>query len=190
MSDQVIDITPLDRAVFTLQRNIRRSLTDLELQYVEAEVVSAAKGVLEQARSDLKHAVRTWNHKPRFYVYAKWGAKGGTFEIKVGGGPDAVRVWNFVDRGTKQHIITAKRKWLRIRLGMTAKTTPGTFESRQRSAPTSVIFRPRVSHPGYVGRDYRGQVRTKYTKALRREVTNAIRRAIRRATSGLARGVK
>lgn len=110
---------------------------------------------------DMQSTVRTWDHKPSFYVVIH-NSKG---DYSVIAGTDSL-IYLFVDHGTKAHPIVAKRsKYLAFQGGYTAKTRVGVIGSNAGGSSGDMQFRQSVKHPGFKGREFIMRI------AKRRQVT-------------------
>lgn len=110
---------------------------------------------------DMQSTVRTWNHKPSFYVVIH--NSNGQYAVIAGTNN---LIYLFVDAGTKAHPIKAKRsRYLRFQSGYRAKSRVGVIGSQEGGAYGAVQFAKEVKHPGFKGRKFI------ITIAKRRQVT-------------------
>jgi hypothetical protein len=94
-----------------LSREVRQELLD-----------SVSEDAEQHALSLYQRVVQAWRHRPNFRVRSTVRPS----MVTIKGGTDDP-VFNYVDRGTRAHIITPRGEGypLRFREGYTAKTIPG-----------------------------------------------------------------
>lgn len=126
------------------------------------------KGMREAAEAvkrDLESTTEGWQHQVEFTITQS----GSTYTISTDD-----EIWNYVDKGTRPHIIVGHGKMLRFMAGGAPKTQPGRVRSGSGSPGSVVVIRPRVNHPGTEARDFSGTI----AKRWRRGVAPFIRKAI------------
>lgn len=149
--------------------------------------------VLEELRKEAKAAAheisylmqedtRTWEHKPKFKEEVIVSQR--RVMIKVYPvGPNA-EIYNYVDKGTKKHIIRPRKPGgtLRFKWGgpgsYTPKTMPGRHGSTKSYQRGKIVYRKIVHHPGNKGRYFARYISKHYTPTLRRRYKEAIIRAM------------
>jgi len=128
-------------------RPIKPKSNRANFKAVEAAVKRAMERAADEATELLEEATRTWDNQPEFeQVWLKDGVVIGTDD----------EVFQFVDEGTKPHIIEPKRPGglLRFRTGYIAKTLPNHLGSWGGGANGSVVIRRSVRHPGTKPRNF------------------------------------
>lgn len=130
-----------------------------------AEYMKALENSVDQTGNlilrDLQSTVRTWRHKPTFYVVIH--KSGGEYAVIAG--TDNL-IYLFVDHGTKAHPIKPKRsKYLAFQSGFRAKTRVGIIGSQDGGSFGDTVFAKGVKHPGFKGREFILRI------AKRRQVT-------------------
>lgn len=140
------------------------------LKAIEAAKIAETEDVVK----DFEKTWKTWRHKPRVTVrITKDGA-----ETRVND-----QVWNWLDQGTKPHVIMPRRaKRLRFQLGFTPKTRVGSLSSGGGGSSGPTVFSRGVNHPGTKARGWSeliqeasekrfpGRVQIEITKATGGEV--------------------
>jgi len=87
-------------------------------------------------KKELRKTVATWDGaKPKFESLVSLAKGDATVVTGPTGSDEAVNKWEWLDLGTRPHIIAARRKpTLAFQTGgFRAKTTPGRFQSRRGS---------------------------------------------------------
>jgi hypothetical protein len=88
---------------------------------------------------------------------------------------------NWTDRGTRPHVIEARRKpVLRFRLGHTPKTAPDGRFGGSGKATGSWISTKKVKHPGTKKRDMRGKIKKQVDPIHSRNMARALSVGFRR----------
>ena len=123
------------------------------MQAQAAAAIAAERETLEDLRAgirgDLDKVTATWEHKPTFFEQKTRAAAGNLFagEIRI---TTNDRIFTFVDKGTRPHIIPVGEKgFLAFRAGYARKTTPGYISSTPGGAFGPWVFtRKAIRHPG------------------------------------------
>lgn len=144
-------------------------------EITKAARLAVGKGLDRTARDaqqKLDAVVATWDNKPAFEVYSRDTGYQQIREVSIYGNPKAVRIWFYVDKGTKPHIIRPKKPggMLRFSPGFAPKTA---FRARFGGAGKSTgkpVFRRLVHHPGNKARDFSGVYREEAQKQMRVEI--------------------
>lgn len=126
------------------------------------KLVKAVEEAMEEAAEEgielYQQCTSTWANQPTFEA-----AK--VSDGYVIGTDD--EIFEYVDQGTKPHIITPKRaKVLAFGAGGTPKTQPGVIGSRSGSRGSTKVFTQRVQHPGTQARDFTGLVKKRMDDVL------------------------
>jgi hypothetical protein len=133
---------------------------------------AAKKGMrdaAEAAQKDFEKTSATWRHQPNWIV--KEQADG----FLVGTDDD---IWNMLDKGTKKHVIRAKRaRFLRFGRGFSPKTRPGFVGSTAGTKATGAVFKREVNHPGTTARGWSKLIAAKYKVQLQRYIATRIKEA-------------
>lgn len=129
---------------------------------VENALSSAALGV----KADFGVTVQTWSHKPKFTITKKLGER----VIKT-----TDEIYGYVDRGTRPHVIRAKRGGVLAFKGTyRAKSRPRSISSTSGGASGASVFAKAVRHPGTKARKFSETIAEKWDKQLPQIVQRAI----------------
>lgn len=139
-----------------------------------ADYMKAIDNAVQQTGSlimrDMQATVRTWEHKPTFYVVIHKSSG----EYAVIAGTNNL-IYLFVDHGTKKHPITAKRsKYLRFSLGYRAKTRVNIIGSQEGGPFGPDQFAQTVKHPGFPGRNFIIRIKARRQVTMRQMTEQAI----------------
>ena len=133
---------------------VKPKATVFNLKQIERAVKDGVKDTAEEVKDAFEQTTRTWSSRPDFTVTQQRDG------YSVGTDSD---VWRFLDEGTRSYDIRPKRtKVLRFQSGYSAKTKPRAFSSSSGGTRGSVIFRPRVRHPGIKARRWSSTAKDKY----------------------------
>ena len=131
------------------------------------------QAVLKSARlveTDFKTTTKTWQHKPQFVTQV---AQSGNDYVVTSGTDSAI--YNYVDAGTRPHIIKAKRsKYLAFSSGYRAKTRVGIIGSQEGGAFGEPQFAQQVKHPGTKARNFTVRIQARRQNTVEQEVSHAI----------------
>ena len=128
-------------------------------------IKSALDRVEKQIKADYKETVKAWKRKP------DPTAENESEASRVVGMDDSEKVYGYVDRGTRPHIIRPRRaSYLAFQSGYRAKTSPGVIGSRQGGAFGGRRFAKVVNHPGNKARRFTEAIARKREGDLQREV--------------------
>ena len=138
-----------------------RSL-EAALKAVEGEILNrvetAAKLTMNNQAERLSDVTKRWSNKIVFRVMVKPSVTGTRYQMVAEGSEKALRIWNYVDKGTDEHIILPKKgRFLRFRTGYSPLTAP-IANPRAGSGRSSgnVVFSRGVIHPGSEAREFVG----------------------------------
>ena len=136
--------------------------------------------LLQEGREHVKEytkTVATWKHEVHFDFLID--DSGGNLSVLSGPASGAVEIWNWLDKGTKPHIIAARRaKRLKFRLGYVARTRPGYFGSDYSPDATGEWRSPvAVMHPGTEARGWTELLAQHRKEPFRRAVIAGLQRA-------------
>jgi len=130
---------------------------------IENALTGAALGV----KADYGVTQQTWSNKSK-----------GDFKIKSSPGERLIytdsKIYGYVDKGTRAHIIRAKRKTLAFRGGYKAKTSPNTIGSTSGGAGGGWMFAKAVRHPGTKARNFSKVIAAKWKRELPKITQRAI----------------
>lgn len=135
-----------------------------------------ADNVSKTMESDFLSGVKDWKHKVNFNVEVTLHGSGVSISIYTND-----EVYKFVHDGTKAHEIVAKTPGgkLRFQGTYTAKTIPGTIQSRSGGSSGNYQYRVSVNHPGFEGRFFSKLIFKKWTPRFKREMELAIKEGAR-----------
>jgi hypothetical protein len=143
----------------------------LKSKDVEKAVAAAVNSSLEVIERDFKRTTRTWEHKVAFTVI-KAGMNGGALEGAVGTDDD---VFNFVDKGTKPHLILPNSaQALHFQTGYASKTSPNVVGSHTGGPSGGFVFADHVNHPGIEARNLSDEIIRRRQGMLESRVEQAI----------------
>lgn len=127
---------------------------------------AALDSVAEEATRLLEKTTTTWTTNVRFY----------TKRTKYGRGIySRSQVWDWVDQGTKPHVIRPKGPWpLRFRVGGRPKTRPRYLTSYSGSPGNEWRASQGVQHPGTEPRNFSQRVKEETDKLLPKAMREAI----------------
>lgn len=153
-----------------------RDITKAARQATTAAIDKTAR----DAQQKLDAVVATWVNKPAFEITSRDTGYKIIREVSIFGNLKSVRIWGYVDRGTKPHIIRAKKPGGFLRFG--SKYQPKTsyrakFGGSGKSSGKPV-FRQQVKHPGNKGREFGEQYKEEAAKQLRVEIHRELDRRL------------
>ena len=139
---------------------------------LQKEMQQAYEVVKKSMRLKLEETVRTWNRKPVFILEVT--ERKGSFFISA---YTRSQVWNWVNEGTKPHIILPKKaKLLMFQRGYFAKTQVNRIQSRNGARFGPRVVAKAVRHPGFPGRNFSGVIEQQTAPILAQETERAILR--------------
>lgn len=136
------------------------------------EIDRAVEYTLQAVKRDLEKTVQTWNKKPEFVTESKY--QGGSRIITA---YTDNQVYNWLDQGTKPHIIRPKRaRMLAFQSGYTAKTSaaPGAFIAKSGGPSGAWRYAKQVNHPGTKARKFYQKIQLRNQKRLEMELETAL----------------
>lgn len=147
------------------------------------EMHASALSIMANMTRDFNKTVRTWKHEVDF----KSEVNDKPSEISVSVSTDD-KIYGYVDKGTKPHIIRAKRSpRLFFKKGYKAKTTPHVIGSHQGGALGKTVVAKQVKHPGNDPRYFTRDIQAKYQPKLKKEMESAIARAAKKSGHSAAK---
>ena len=153
----------------------------LDLKCVREELRRAMDNEIKPTLlADHEQTVRGWERKVSFRTWSKVGPRGTPIEVRV---YTTDEVWNYLDKGTRPHVIRAKRaKNLRFRAGpYTPKTIPGRLVSgRGGYAAGPWVSTPEVMHPGTEARNWTKMIMEKRRQWFDSTMTSAMWRGLQK----------
>lgn len=164
-----------------IESALRQRLYQQDKQ-LQADLKAVAETYALQLRSQHESVVRDWVHRTTFRHRVSV-SKRQVQSIVYPTGKHA-KLYQWVDEGTKAHLIKPKKKGglLRFRLGYSARTSPiakfnvGTGRASGRWTSARIVH-----HPGTKARQFSKTFNRDVLPEMRRDIENAIRRALRRA---------
>lgn len=101
-------------------------------------------------------------------------------EVKIKGSKKRVRIFNWVDKGTRPYKIRAKRGgFLRFQTGYRAITRRGGFSGGPGRAFGGWVSKKEVNHPGIKPRGFREEIAGVGDEVLQEELPKAVKRALK-----------
>lgn len=156
--------------------NYRPGILQEAVRKIGQRARKAAKEALDvtsnAALQKLDTSVANWKNKPGFAIIARDSGYEQRREITIFGTKKAVRIWGFVNKGTRPHIIRPKKAtgYLRFKPLYQPKTGYRAKYGGSGKASGDPVFRKIVRHPGSKGRDFSGAYREEAGKQLREEL--------------------
>jgi hypothetical protein len=150
---------------------------------VRAELGIALDNTTESTRRKLQNVVLRWKHKPKFIKKRAANPNGLRQLIELSGADEDIRVFIFVDGGTKPHTIRPKNGTvLAYQVGYNAKTAPVARTNVGTGVATGakVITPKPVEHPGTEPRNFSAYYALEAQEQLDNETKLAIARANRK----------
>lgn len=145
-------------------------------QEMHATALSVMVGMLK----DYEKTTQTWEHEVDF----KGEVNDKPAEISVSVSTDD-KIYGYVDKGTKPHIIRPKRKNKGGRLFFQSKykskTTPRIINSHKGGSYGDTVVARIVHHPGTEAREFTHTIQAKYQPKLKKEMDKAITRAAKKS---------
>lgn len=127
----------------------------------------------EGAQADFKATTATWTTGVDFII--KERADG--FSVTPTG--EGATIYQYVDKGTRAHLIAARRaKRLRFLGGYSAKTRPGFIGAQSGGASGSPVFARVVHHPGTKARGFSKLIAKKWQGRMGQLIGKRIREAM------------
>lgn len=127
----------------------------------------------EGAQADFASTTATWKTDVSFVI--KERADG----FEVGPTGEGATIYQYVDKGTRAHLIAARRaKRLRFMGGFSPKTQPGVIGSRSGSSGSGAVFRSVVHHPGSRARNFSKLIAKKWQGRMGTLISKRIREAM------------
>jgi hypothetical protein len=139
---------------------------------LQKEMNKAYDVVKKAMKLRLDETVRTWNGKPVFILEVV--ERRGSFFISA---YTRSKVWNWVNQGTKAHMIFPRRvQLLAFQRGYLAKTQVGRISSRNGARFGPRVYAKGVKHPGFPARNFSGKIEEQVAPILAAETQAAILR--------------
>lgn len=142
------------------------------------EVAEAVVELGEDMKADFDDVVSDWTTRVTFRKFVK--VEAGGVSVRVGPASNA-KIWHWVDKGTRPHMIRPKnpRGRLRFQTGYSARTQPGQAHAGSGTASGDVVHSAGVQHPGTAPRGFTVDIHERYKDELGIVVREAIRDAKR-----------
>lgn len=143
-----------------------------DLNKWENDSAKAINDTIKDVSKDFKKTYSTWSHKPSFSI------KRATKNKLVGSIETDDEIYNYVVRGTRRHVIRAKKApMLRFQTGYRAKTKPGKIGSSGGGATGPFVSAKSVMHPGTEARNFDKIIATENQPKFRKRAESAIKKA-------------
>lgn len=148
------------------------------------------KSVVEDTSIELKGyfegVVKAWTTKVRFRRVTRVSPY--LISARVFAVGKNKNIWQYVDEGTKPHVIKPKNApRLSFKLGYSARTAPGVGKGGSPNANAGTgqatgdrVFAMQVQHPGTKARQFAKTFNARLSPSYTRRIEAAIRRAVRR----------
>lgn len=131
-------------------------------------VKNTLNAVAKGAKVDFGVTTRTWTNKPEFTIDTP------SEDRRVVGTDD--KIYDFVDKGTKPHIIRPRRGKVLTWMGTAyrAKTSPGQIKSVKGGNNNSIVYTKIVQHPGTQARNFTIAIRDKWAGQMKIRMQSAL----------------
>jgi hypothetical protein len=163
------------------QNALKRKLQAID-RAVQAEITDMLDHTGRALAEMHREVVRSWRHRPGFRVLSK--RSGNTFTIQIVPTGRHAKIWGYVDKGTKPHIIRAKNApFLAFQTGYDARTQPVAqwgVGSGRASGPW--VRKKSVRHPGFPGRKFSETFLDEVNPPLETRTRDAVMRGLTKAT--------
>lgn len=159
----------------------RPGILQERLRIVRKTLTTAAGKGLDKTASDARQkldaVVATWANQPGFEITARDTAQVLKREVSIYGNLKAVRVFGYVDRGTKPHVIRPKKaRFLRFQGGYNPKTRFRAKFGGPGKSNGKFFFRGIVHHPGNKGREFGATYREQAAVELRANIIRELKK--------------
>ena len=129
-------------------------------------VLKETEASAESALKQFEKTTRTWKHRVKFVRYTSIGG------FVVGTNDE---IYNFVNNGTKPHVINASRApFLVFNRRFTPKTRVGVVGSRKGSRGGGWVRKKQVMHPGSEGRKFDETIAARLQPKLEKRIERGI----------------
>lgn len=125
---------------------------------LQRAIENALTGEAKAVKVDFGVTTQTWKHRPEFAIESEEGRRVVATDDEV---------FEFVDAGTRPHIITAHGPGpLVFGVGGSPKTTPKVIGSRAGTKGGAIVRARTVHHPGTAPRDFTETIKEKWDDRL------------------------
>lgn len=150
-------------------------------QEVRGACVTALMNASDDIQSTARDTVREWRNRPGFGETVYNGQDRIEFLIKPTGNRKVIKIFGYVDLGTKPHIITPKipGTFLRFRSGYSARTQPiAKYNVGSGRSFGDWVSKASVNHPGSKARLFLETHADKLIPSLQVRVQNQITKIV------------
>lgn len=161
---------------FITVKNIKPKMT--KSKNVRLEILSELNKMSREMIDDYKATTRTWETDVKFEVVKEFNKN----DISLLVGTNNL-IYQFVDGGTKPHVIKAKTPYgLAFNSkGFKPKTSPNNLNSSNGRKANSGFVRPQqVKHPGIEPRNFSREISRKFEKQFPSRIQSAINRGLKK----------
>lgn len=146
---------------------------------VKKELRKTTQKAGRELRAWFNGVVSDWKHKPTF-IYRHEVKPEAITVVIVAIGVNA-KIWLWVDKGTRPHVIRAKRaKYLRFQTGYNPRTSYRATTGGTGKATGDWRQKKEVRHPGTEAREFTEVIYEEYTPKFKKDIEKAFQRALRR----------
>ena len=140
---------------------------------------------------DYQATTATWEHPVKFeqHTRVRKGEDAVWLEVTT-----ANKIYGYVDKGTKPHMIWAgiytgksRKKALAFHADFTPKTQPGVLSSGPGSSGGPMIMRPYVHHPGTKARGFTQMIEAKWRPKFLQEMQRSMKTAAKMSGHGMGK---
>lgn len=152
-----------------LNKGIANKYQDLAKKMPEVKD-RVLREVAEEAKDDFERTVATWKDKPEFEIEERPRS----FAVVTDD-----EKYNWVDKGTRPHIIRPKNgNYLAFQGGYQAKTTPRVIGSRPGGSSGPTVYSQEVHHPGTEAREFSKTIYNKWQQEFASRMTDGIKQGV------------
>lgn len=154
----------------------------LQVDSIRLELLNELRRQGKETEAEFAKTVATWNDKPKFE--SEISLSGGDAMVLTGptGSDEAVQHFEWVDQGTKPHIIRPRRgRVLRFSSKFTPKTRKGWIGSQRGGPSGDPVYAPVVHHPGTQARELSEAIQKRRKKKFTEGMVDAMQRGAAKA---------
>lgn len=158
----------------------------LKADVFRLEFLTELNKIRREVKKDFEKTTATWKEQPKFEAEISLMHPGPT--VLVGTDDE---IYNYVDRGTKPHIIRPKRRGGKLAFtwggpgSYRAKTKPRTLASYPGGATGATTVLPIVHHPGTEAREFSQTIAEVWKSKYKRRMEAALKKGVQKCEHGV-----